>query len=111
MTTASWHSQLRKGASELVVLSLLAHGERYGVQLLNEAESAGSMLSEGTIYPLLARLEREGKLSSRWVLDAEASHPRKYYRLTATGTRLVKEMRQAWIVFRTTMTAIVEKSS
>ena len=56
-------------------------GSRKGVQLLNDAEGAGSMLSEGTIYPLLARLERESKLSSRWVLDAEASHPRKYYRL------------------------------
>ena len=93
------------------MLSLLSRGERYGVQILNDAESADFPLSEGTIYPLLARLEGEGKLTSRWILDAEASHPRKYYRLTTTGARLIKEMREAWIDFRITMTAIVEKSS
>ena len=111
MDTNSWQIQLRKGAAELVVLALLARGERYGLQLHEDAAAAGPLLSEGALYPLLNRLERERKLASRWVHEEGASHPRKYYRLTATGKRLLDEMRDTWIIFRTTMSTIVENSN
>ena len=109
MDTATWQAQLRKGAAELVVLSILGRGERYGVQILDETGQAGGVVSDGSLYPLLNRLEREGKLAARWSLDEGVSHPRKYYRLTADGQRLLAEMRQVWGEFRKTISSIVER--
>ena len=109
MDTASWQSQLRKGAAELVILAILGRGERYGVQILEETAAAGGVVSDGALYPLLNRLEREGKLASRWSLDEGVNHPRKYYRLTQDGERLLGEMRQVWAEFRKTITSIVER--
>ena len=109
MDTASWQSQLRKGAAELVILAILGRGERYGVQILEETAAAGGVVSDGALYPLLNRLEREGKLASRWSLDEGVNHPRKYYRLTSDGERLLGEMRQVWAEFRKTITSIVER--
>ena len=108
MDLASWQTQLRKGAAELVVLAILGRGERYGLQILEETGAAGAVISDGALYPLLNRLEREGKLASRWSLDEGVSHPRKYYRLTADGERLLGEMRQMWAEFRKTISSIVE---
>ena len=108
MDTASWQTQLRKGAAELVVLAILGRGERYGLQILEQSGAAGEVISDGALYPLLNRLERDGKLASRWSLDEGVSHPRKYYRLTAEGEALLGEMRQLWAEFRTTITTIVE---
>jgi PadR family transcriptional regulator PadR len=108
MDTASWQTQLRKGAAELVVLAILGRGERYGLQILEQSGAAGEVISDGALYPLLNRLEREGKLAARWSLDEGVSHPRKYYRLTPDGEALLGEMRQLWAEFRTTITTIVE---
>ena len=109
MDTDSWQAQLRKGAAEFVVLALIEKAEAYGLQILNEANRAGSLVAEGALYPLLNRLERDGKIVSRWSLDQGAAHPRKYYRLSPAGGRLVTEMRSVWIVFRTAITAVVEQ--
>ena len=109
MDTAGWQAQLRKGAAELVVLSILGRGERYGLQILEETGQAGGVVSDGSLYPLLNRLERDGKLAARWSLDEGVSHPRKYYRLTPDGERLLGEMRRMWAEFRTTISSIVER--
>ena len=111
MDTATWQAQLRKGAAELVVLSILGSGERYGVQILEETGQAGGVVSDGSLYPLLNRLERDGKLASRWSLDEGVSHPRKYYRLTPDGQLLLTEMRLVWAEFRKTISSIVERHS
>ena len=64
----AWKSQLRKGAAELAVLSLLGHRESYGLEILNALSRGSSFeVSEGSIYPLLKRLETSGKIRSRWV--------------------------------------------
>ena len=111
MDTTGWQTQLRKGAAELVVLAILGRGERYGLQVLEEIGAAGDVVSDGALYPLLNRLEREGKLEARWSLDAGVSHPRKYYRLTPDGERLLAEMRTVWAEFRKTITSIVEQQA
>jgi PadR family transcriptional regulator PadR len=108
MDTTSWQAQLRKGAAELVVLAILGRGERYGLQILDETAAAGGVVSEGSLYPLLNRLERDGKLASRWSLDEGVSHPRKYYRLSDDGRRLLQEMSAVWAEFRKTISSIVE---
>src|ERR687895_1115061 len=86
MELNAWKSQLRKGAAELAVLATLDRGETYGLDLLEQIRAAGGLeLSEGSIYPLLNRLQKEGKIRGRWVQDPDAAHPRKYYGLTRDG--------------------------
>src|SRR5215210_8489950 len=89
----AWKSQLRKGAAELAVLATLDREESYGLELLERLQAVGGLeLSEGSIYPLLNRLQKDGKIQGRWVEDPDAAHPRKYYALTAEGRALLAEM-------------------
>jgi PadR family transcriptional regulator, regulatory protein PadR len=108
MDITPWLAQLRKGAAELVVLSVAGGGECYGLQILERANAAGGLVSDGALYPLLNRLEKDGKLASHWVAD-DAAHPRKYYRLTKDGAATLAAMQDAWIAFRTAMSGVVEK--
>lgn len=108
MDITSWLAQLRKGAAELVVLAIVSRGECYGLQILEKANAAGEVVSDGALYPLLNRLEKDGKLASRWVTE-DATHPRKYYRLTNDGASTFTAMLQGWIAFRTAMSGVVEK--
>lgn len=108
MDIAPWQAQLRKGAAELVVLSILGRAECYGLQILEQANLAGDIVSDGALYPLLNRLEKDGKLASRWVTD-DSAHPRKYYRLTPEGEETLGAMKAAWIAFRIAMCGVVEK--
>lgn len=82
-------SQLRKGVLELVVLASLKQEPTYGGALLDTvAQSLGSDVSSGTLYPLLARLRKTGMLSTHWE-ESPMGPPRKIYRVTDRGlTRL-----------------------
>ncbi len=106
MDLNSWQSQLRKGATELAVLSVLGKGEAYGLEILDRANKAGEMVSDGALYPLLTRLEKAGKIASRWEAG-EGGNPRKYYRLTDEGEALLVEMRMLWRGFRAMMDILV----
>lgn len=110
MDISSWQSQLRKGAAELVVLSLLKDGERYGLDILEQAGGSGGVLSDGTLYPLLTRLEREGKLEARWAMADDAKVPRKYYRLSDEGEALIGEMQRLWQEFSAFVSGAIEES-
>ena len=104
MDLTAWRAQLRKGAAELAVLAVLDREETYGVDLLERIQMAGGLdLSGGSIYPLLNRLQQEGKIRGRWVEDADASHPRKYYALTKTGRAILAEMVMEWAQFEAGM--------
>jgi PadR family transcriptional regulator, regulatory protein PadR len=95
-----WKAQLLKGAAELAIMAILERGERYGLEVLEEATRIEDLgIADGTVYPLLNRLEREGKLRSRWVTRADASHPRKYYSLTAEGATFLAAMKEGWREF------------
>jgi len=94
-----WEVQLRKGCLELAILAVLWSDRLYGLEIMRRlADGSGLIVPEGTVYPLLSRLKAEGLLSSEWV-EAEAGHPRKYYRLTAAGRRRVSEMARFWQSF------------
>jgi PadR family transcriptional regulator PadR len=94
-----WEVQLRKGCLELAILAALWSERLYGLEIMRRlAEGSGLIVPEGTVYPLLSRLKAEGLLSSEWV-EADAGHPRKYYRLTAAGKRRVVEMARFWQTF------------
>ncbi len=87
-------TQLRKGILELAVMAALYRRSHYGYSLVRGLTGPGSVeIKEGTIYPILARLSREGLVSSEWV-ESSQGPPRKYYELTASG-RAVCESLQA----------------
>ena len=80
-------TQLRKGILELAILSVLYHDRHYGYSLIRAlTQNASISLKEGTIYPILARLDRDGLVHSEWVESLQGP-PRKYYSLTADGRR------------------------
>jgi len=91
-----WEVQVRRGGLGLAVLAILWPQRLYGLEILRRLDSdAGMSIPEGTIYPLLSRMKAEGLVDSEWV-EAEAGHPRKYYRLTDPGRRRVREMAHSW---------------
>ena len=94
-----WEVQVRKGGLGLAVLAVLWPEKLYGLEILRRLDSdAGMSIPEGTIYPLLSRMKAEGLVDAEWV-EADAGHPRKYYRLTDPGRRRVREMAQSWRTF------------
>ena len=94
-----WEVQLRKGCLELAILASLWGGRLYGLELLRVLEEESELvITEGTVYPILSRLRAEGLLDAEWV-EADLGHPRKYYRLTASGRRRAISMAQIWVRF------------
>jgi PadR family transcriptional regulator, regulatory protein PadR len=93
----SKRSQLYKGIAEVVLLSLLKDGSRYGLEILEQLRSIARLsLADGTIYPLLYRLERTGLVASEWRFDTKGIRPRKYYKLTKRGNAELKVLLQEW---------------
>lgn len=85
-------TQLRKGILELAVMGILYHGRHYGYSLIRILTERGSIsLKEGTIYPILARLDQDGLVQSEWV-ESDQGPPRKYYALTPSGRQLYAEL-------------------
>ena len=99
MESAGALAQLRRGVLEHCVLALLETGERYGYDLVAELGAAGLVASEGTIYPLLSRLRRDGLVATSWQ-ESDSGPPRRYYRLTADGVTALQAFRESWARFR-----------
>ena len=92
--------QLRRGALEYCVIALLRERPRYGFDLVRElSEAEGLLTSEGTIYPLLSRLRKEGLVTTSWQ-ESGSGPPRRYYALTADGRAALDRFRQDWTRFR-----------
>lgn len=85
-------TQLRKGILELAIMAALHHRTHYGYSLVRNLAGTGSVeLKEGTIYPILARMAREGLVHSEWT-ESSQGPPRKYYALTAGGRSLFESL-------------------
>ena len=76
-----------QGNLRALVLGLLTRREMYGCEIATLLAAEGIELAEGSVYPVLRRLEREGLLSARWVEIGEGSPRRRYYILTPAGER------------------------
>ncbi len=101
-------SQMRRGTLEYCVLAVLRDKERYGFDLVKElAEVDGMVTSEGTLYPLLTRLRKDGLVSSIWQ-ESPKGPPRRYYRITPKGARALDEFRQEWRRFRASVDGLIE---
>ncbi len=92
------------------MLALLAREERYGYQIAQRlSESAGLDVGEGTIYPLLQRLQREGLIRSSW-RESPAGPPRKYYALTPAGRSALEAQAVAWGQFSGAVNGILQEA-
>jgi PadR family transcriptional regulator len=104
-------AQLRRGTLEYCVLALLREGERYGFDLVRElSEVDGMVTSEGTIYPLLSRLRRDGLVTTTWQ-ESSSGPPRRYYKLTEAGKRALSSFTEEWGRFRDAVDQLVEKGA
>ena len=96
MTNESFENailELRRGVIVLAVLSKLGE-EQYGYSLINGLKEQGFEIDQGTLYPLLRRLETQGLLNSKWRIEAD--RPRRYYSLSAEGRVLLPRLKNEW---------------
>ena len=104
-------AQLRRGILEYCVLALLTEGQRYGFDLVRTLGGMdGMVVSEGTLYPLLSRLRREGYVKSEWQ-ESEAGPPRKYYSLTQEGRDALERFNVEWTRFRDAVDNVLNRGS
>ena len=86
-------NELRRGVIVLAVLSQL-NEEQYGYSLMKLLSEQGLEIDQGTLYPLLRRLESQGLLSSDW--NTEGSRPRRYYVISPKGQELLPRLEEEW---------------
>jgi PadR family transcriptional regulator, regulatory protein PadR len=104
-------AQMRRGTLQYCVLALLSKEERYGFDLVRAlAEMDGMVTSEGTIYPLLSRLRRDGLVESTWQ-ESSTGPPRRYYRLTGAGRASLEAFKLEWSRFRDAVDHFVERTA
>ena len=90
------HTQWLRGLLDLCVLAALEHGERYGYELAQQLHQSGlGQIRGGTLYPLLARLEKNGFVETQW-REGTQGPGRKYYSLTESGTTYLNQQADNW---------------
>ncbi len=88
-------STLRRGLMEFVVLSVIAKQDAYAADILATLEPTEFRTQEGTLYPLLSKIRRDGAVEYAWQESANGP-PRKYYRLTPQGKEQLEALQQDW---------------
>ena len=103
--------ELKRGSLELIVLHLLSPGEAYGYEIASKlaAQTNGALeVTDGTLYPVLYRLERAGFVAIRWETP-ERGVPRKYYRLTDSGRAELDRLKTEWTNFARAMAKLLKQ--
>ena len=96
---------IRKGLLEFAVLRVIAAEKLYVAEMLQQLAQTEFATQEGTLYPLLSRLRREGLVDYEW-RESDAGPPRKYYRLTDPGRRALDELAGYWNHLHDTLTRL-----
>ena len=86
---------IRKGLLEFLVLKIISAQKVYAADILKQLAATEFATQEGTLYPLLSKMRREGLLDYEWK-ESEAGPPRKYYQLTDEGRRQLRETDDYW---------------
>lgn len=97
-------TNLRKGVLEWCTLAIVRRGDVYGRDLARTLFDLGLLASEGSLYPLLARLRASGWVETTWQ-ESAVGPPRRYYRLTAAGADAVIGFEASWRGFATSVDA------
>jgi len=95
---------LRKGLLEYLILAITSAGAVYVADILRRLSATDFATKEGTLYPLLSKMRRDGLLDYEWQ-ESDAGPPRKYYEITATGSRQLAEFRAFW----TSLTTLIDE--
>ncbi|MFT4220188.1 MAG: PadR family transcriptional regulator [Microbacterium sp.] len=103
-------TNIRKGVLEFCVLALLARREMYGLQLADELVERGLTASEGSLYPLLARMRDTGSVSTRWE-SAASGRPRRYYAVTDRGRDQLRTFAAVWQTIVPQVGALLKEES
>lgn len=106
-----YEQQMKKGVLEMLVLKLLEDEEKYGYQLISELKEKSDdmfLLKEGTLYPILYRLEDEALVESRWSEPKGKEVSRKYYAITEKGRAEIAELKMLWQRFSGNVTDIMK---
>lgn len=101
--------QLRKGVLELCVLALLSGGDAYGYEIASRL-AGGIGMGEGTIYPLMRRMQADG-LVETYLVESPSGPSRKYYKLTASGEASLQAQRAEWAQFSQAVNEILGGAS
>lgn len=88
-------SAIRKGLLEFLVLQIIAAKKVYVADILSQLSATEFATQEGTLYPLLSKMRREGLLDYEWK-ESESGPPRKYYKLTGKGREQLKDTLDYW---------------
>ncbi len=102
--------ELKKGSIQMCVLSLLRTEKKYGFQIIKELRERSDGyfdLKEGTLYPALHRMEKQGFVRSEWVTEG-SGNPRKYYVITERGIIMLEEMKREWERLRVACQKVTE---
>lgn len=100
--------ELRRGALPLAVLAQL-RGEHYGYSLRRELNSQGLEIDEGTLYPLVRRLEKQGLLTSEWRFDDKRK--KRYYQLSELGKEVLASLVVEWRMLNESIDKVLQESS
>ena len=95
MNVENAKSQMRKGMLEYCVLLLLSHEASYANDIITRLKEAELIVVEGTLYPLLTRLKKDGLLAYEW-RESTQGPPRKYYELTEEGRIFLNQLDRSW---------------
>jgi PadR family transcriptional regulator PadR len=98
-------ASIRKGLLEFLILRLVASDKMYVADMLQRLSTTEFATQEGTLYPLLSKMRREGALDYEWQ-ESEAGPPRKYYTLTAKGKAQLAELKEYWDYLNQTLETI-----
>ncbi len=95
MKVSNTQTQMRKGLLEFCILHIIARGEVYATDMIEELKEAKLIVVEGTLYPLLNRLKTASLVSYKWV-ESETGPPRKYYSITEEGNEFLASLDETW---------------
>lgn len=105
------NQQLKKGALEILVLRVISNADVYGYELIKSLEESSRgyfSLKEGSLYPILYRLEDKGYIASyKKSFEGQRKVPRKYYKITSEGMVALSEMIDSWTEFRNHMDEMI----
>jgi len=95
MSVTDKFTAIRKGLLEFLILRIIASNKVYVADMLNRLSTTEFATQEGTLYPLLSKMRREGLVEYEWK-ESGAGPPRKYYQLTEKGTSQLEELNEYW---------------
>jgi PadR family transcriptional regulator PadR len=98
-------ASIRKGLLEFLILKIVASDKVYVADILQRLSTTEFATQEGTLYPLLSKMRREGTVDYEWQ-ESDAGPPRKYYRLTAKGKSQLADLDEYWAYINQTLDSL-----